>query len=424
MECTFHRFLFAVRHKMILDTRTLVLVAFGMAITAAVTFAASWRFNRDIQALRFWVWTYLLNALGLLLIVLNPTGQVSWLLLGSNMAFCTAALMLLWGSRNFLGRPRPSILFMAAPALAILAMAYFIFADFDYRARVLISAFYLGLMAMATAYEHFRPGAARGSAPVKVMGVLQLIHGTSQWTRFLVVAVWGAGDNLLDVNAIQTAVFFEACLMIVAVPIACLLMATERLHENLRRMAMNDDLTGLLNRRAFMDEARRHFARALRQGSPLSVLMIDLDHFKKINDARGHDAGDAVLAAFADELRAGLRRSDLPCRYGGEEFCVLLPDTGMDGAAALAENLRRRFAAVEVPFDGAMLSATISIGVAEAQPAMHMIEEAISQADRALYAAKRGGRDCVIRFEASEDGAAPSLSYRSRPVPAARSAAS
>ena len=409
---------------MILDTRTLVLVAFGMAITAAVTFAASWRFNRDIEALRFWVWTYLLNALGLLLIVLNPSGQASWLLLCSNISFSVAALMLLWGSRSFLGRPRPSALFMAAPAMAILAMAYFIFVDFDYRARVLISALYLGLMAMAAACEHFRPGAARGSAPVKVMGVLQLIHGTSQWGRFLVVAIWGGGDHLLEVNAVQTAVFFEACLMIVAVPIACLLMATERLHENLRRMAMTDDLTGLLNRRAFLDEARRHFARALRQGAPLSVLMIDIDHFKKINDAKGHDAGDAVLAAFADALRAGLRKSDLPCRYGGEEFCVVLPDTDMEGAATLAETLRRRFAAVEVDYDGEKLGATISIGVASALPSMHMIEEAISNADRALYGAKRSGRDCVIRFDVDADGEKPSLTYRSRPVPAARPAAS
>ena len=409
---------------MILDTRTLVIVAFGLAVSAAVTFAFSWRFNRDIDALRFWVWAYLLNAVGLALMALNSSGVSPWLLLGSNLAVNLAALSLLYGSRSFLGQPLPSRLHSAVLVGVIGAMAYFIFADFDYVRRVQIASAYLGIMALLVAVAHFRSPQFRASGSVRVMGLLMTMHGLTLIGRFyFFVSQEVTETSLLNISTVQSILFFEACMMIAAVPISCLLMTTERLHENLRRMAMTDDLTGLLNRRAFLDEARRHFARALRQGAPLSVLMIDIDRFKKINDDKGHDAGDAVLAAFADELRGGLRKSDLPCRYGGEEFCVLLPDTGMDGAARLAENLRRRFAAVEVAFDGGMLGATISIGVAEALPAMHMIEEAISQADRALYVAKRAGRDCVIRFEPSEDGAPPSLSYRSRPLTAARSAA-
>ena len=410
---------------MILDTRTLVIVAFGLAVSAAVTFAFSWRFNRDIDALRYWVWAYLLNAIGLALIALNTSGTAPWLLLGSNLAVHMASLSLLYGSRSFLGQPLPSHLHAIMLAGSVAALGYFIFVDFDYVRRVQIASAYISVIALLTALAHFRSPMFRTSGPVRVMGLLMLLHGLTMLGRFgFFVSVSVTETTLLQISTVQSFVFFEACMLIAAVPIACLLMTTERLHENLRRMAMNDDLTGLLNRRAFLDEARRHFARAMRQGSPLSVLMIDIDRFKKINDDKGHDAGDAVLAAFADALRAGLRQSDLPCRYGGEEFCVLLPDTDMDGATTLAENLRRRFAAMEVAFDGGMLSATISIGVAETRPGMHMIEEAISQADRALYAAKRAGRDCVIRFEPSEDGAPPSLSYRSRPVPAARPAAS
>lgn len=410
---------------MILDTRTLVIVAFGLAVSAAVTFAFSWRFNRDIDALRYWVWGYLLNAVGLALIALNTSGTAPWLLLGSNLAIHMASLSLLYGSRSFLGQPLPSRLHAILLAGSVAVLGYFIFVDFNYVRRVQVASAYLSLMALLTAVAYMRSPLFRTSGPVRVMGLLMIMHGLTMLGRFgFFVSVSVTETTLLQISTVQSLVFFEACMLIAAVPIACLLMTTERLHENLRRMAMTDDLTGLLNRRAFLDEARRHFARILRQRAPLSVLMIDIDRFKKINDDKGHDAGDAVLAAFADALRAGLRRSDLPCRYGGEEFCVLLPDTGMDGAAALAENLRRRFAAMEVAFDGGMLNATISIGVAETRPGMHMIEEAISQADRALYAAKRAGRDCVIRFEPSEEGAPPSLSHRSRLLPAARPAAS
>lgn len=409
---------------MILDTRTLVIVAFGLAVSAAVTFAFSWRFNRDIDALRFWVWAYLLNAGGLALIALNSGGVSPWLLLGSNLAVNLAALMMLYGSRSFLGQPLPSGLHSAMLVGATGALAYFVFVDFDYVRRVQIASAYLGIMALLAALAHFRSPLFRTSGPVRVMGLLMMAHGLTLAGRFYFFVSQAVTEtSLLHISTVQSILFFEACMMIAAVPIACLLMTTERLHQNLHRMAMIDDLTGLLNRRAFLDEARRHFARALRQGSPLSVLMIDLDHFKKINDAKGHDAGDAVLAAFADELRTSLRKSDLPCRYGGEEFCVLLPDTDIDGAATLAETLRRRFAAVEVNHDGERLGATISIGVAAALPVMHMIEEAISNADRALYGAKRAGRDCVIRFDVDADGGKPSLTYRSRPVPGARSAA-
>ena len=164
----------------------------------------------------------------------------------------------------------------------------------------------------------------------------------------------------------------------------------KRLEEELRRMSQTDGLTGLYNRR-FLDESLSvEFHRARRTGAPLSVIMFDVDHFKKFNDTHGHDMGDRVLKAVAGALRAALRKYDLPCRYGGEEFLAILPNTTGVGAYAVAERLRTDIAELDV--DG--LTVTVSLGVAThpdiaaASPA-----ELVEHADQALYESKEGGRN-------------------------------
>jgi diguanylate cyclase (GGDEF)-like protein len=157
--------------------------------------------------------------------------------------------------------------------------------------------------------------------------------------------------------------------------------------------AMTDALTGLPNRWALQDALKRMLAHAARSRSSLGLLLLDLDHFKQLNDTYGHDAGDQALAAVGHALLSELRESDLPARSGGEEFAVLLPDTQLDGALAVAEQLRRAIAAIELPFAGSALSASIGVAVLP----QHAVEAdgLMRAADRALYAAKRAGRNRV-----------------------------
>lgn len=157
--------------------------------------------------------------------------------------------------------------------------------------------------------------------------------------------------------------------------------------------AMTDALTGLPNRWALQDALKRMLAHAARSRSSLGLLLLDLDHFKQLNDTHGHDAGDQALAAVGHALLSELRESDLPARSGGEEFAVLLPDTQLDGALAVAEQLRRAIAAIELPFAGSALSASIGVAVLP----QHAVEAdgLMRAADRALYAAKRAGRNRV-----------------------------
>jgi diguanylate cyclase (GGDEF)-like protein len=179
----------------------------------------------------------------------------------------------------------------------------------------------------------------------------------------------------------------------------------ERLAEELRQaneqlslMAMTDPLTGLPNRRAFEDSLIRDLARTERQGGCLTLILVDADHFKKVNDTYGHQGGDTVLRALADVMRESTRSSDVGARVGGEEFALILPQTDSDNALVVAERVRMRFAVRKIMLDdGRIVKATVSLGMATAKsPGCRGLDKALyEEADKALYAAKASGRNCV-----------------------------
>ncbi len=166
----------------------------------------------------------------------------------------------------------------------------------------------------------------------------------------------------------------------------------QSLHQaqnRLARMALSDGLTGLFNRAYFDATIEQETARSLRTKKPLSLLLIDLDHFKKINDTHGHQAGDQVLEKVALVLREQSRTSDTVCRYGGEEFAIILPETPRSHAQMVAERIRQKISALDCGF-----AVTTSIGINCAERPEGMVPQAlIAGADEALYAAKRKGRD-------------------------------
>jgi diguanylate cyclase (GGDEF)-like protein len=166
-------------------------------------------------------------------------------------------------------------------------------------------------------------------------------------------------------------------------------------NERLLALATTDELTGLWNRREGVSRLRARWADAHRHGRPLAVAMVDIDHFKKLNDTHGHGVGDLVLADIADVLRTSCRATDTLCRYGGEEFLFILPDTDAAGAAVLAERWVRSVSAHRVVDGDLSLAATVSIGIAQ-RTASHRTEmDLVRSADEALYAAKEGGRNTL-----------------------------
>ncbi|WP_281647296.1 diguanylate cyclase [Parendozoicomonas sp. Alg238-R29] len=176
-----------------------------------------------------------------------------------------------------------------------------------------------------------------------------------------------------------------------------LALANMRLREDLRQQAIRDPLTGLFNRRHMMDTLEQRFYSSDHHASSLSVMMIDLDHFKRFNDTFGHDAGDYVLKQVSMELKEATRETDLVCRYGGEEICIVCPDTNLDKTAELGSILVARIAGQGMQFNGQSLgNITISMGVATRSHADNSIDMLLKDADNALYQAKEQGRNRMI----------------------------
>ncbi len=174
------------------------------------------------------------------------------------------------------------------------------------------------------------------------------------------------------------------------------------LERSLSLMARTDSLTGLMTQRTFFDSLAREWDRAARHKSPLSCVMLDLDFFKRINDTHGHPAGDSVLKAVAKLLYESCRSSDAVCRYGGEEFCILLPETNEQSAAAWANRVCEELRELIIPSAKHNLRVTASFGVAELTEDIPIAEQLVDRADQALLCAKQSGRDRAVCFSALE----------------------
>jgi len=170
----------------------------------------------------------------------------------------------------------------------------------------------------------------------------------------------------------------------------------KRSNQMLLELSITDPLTGLHNRRAMMESLQKEVHRTARKKTPLSLVMLDIDHFKKINDTYGHQNGDAVLKAIGAELTAQLRQYDIAARFGGEEFVLILPETDIKEATQVAERLRQNIASLRFEAELANLEITVSLGVASTQnKIVKSTDDLIREADYALYNAKRGGRNRV-----------------------------
>jgi diguanylate cyclase (GGDEF)-like protein len=168
-----------------------------------------------------------------------------------------------------------------------------------------------------------------------------------------------------------------------------------QLFREVKENSVRDALTGCFTRGHALDVIDAELRRARRSQTPVTMIMFDLDHFKDVNDRHGHLCGDAVLSAVGKRMKEVLRGSDLKCRYGGEEFLVLLPETPLHGARRVAETLRKEIADRPVPWSGEALTITASFGLAQTLPGEVNVQAVIARADQALYRAKDDGRNCV-----------------------------
>ena len=171
-----------------------------------------------------------------------------------------------------------------------------------------------------------------------------------------------------------------------------------QLERRLIQMAHTDPLTGIMNRRSFFDVAAKEWDRSQRHHLPISFVIMDIDFFKRVNDNYGHAIGDALLCQTADMLQASCRKSETVCRYGGEEFCIMLPETNEEEAFVWAERFCGRFATEPFKHEDLKLGLTASFGISDKQDDRQNVEQLIDQADQALLAAKEAGRNRVVCY--------------------------
>ena len=202
------------------------------------------------------------------------------------------------------------------------------------------------------------------------------------------IALYNSGGRSFDEQDLRVAELFGSQVAIA--------LDNSRRVEQFERQAVTDELTGLYNRRAFLRMGEKEVGRARRYQRPLALILFDIDHFKNVNDSHGHLIGDYVLRVMTELVTKTTRATDVVCRYGGEEFIVLMPEAGREEALAMAERLKQEISRMTVVTAGGTLSLTISLGVAELKrDEDEDLEGLIGRADRAMYQAKAAGRDTV-----------------------------
>jgi diguanylate cyclase (GGDEF)-like protein len=334
-------------------------------------------------------------------VYLIPQAGHEFLLFGFGNAARILAFAFLWhGARSFVGRRPEHLVVVAALSVWLAFCSIPAFLE-SMESRVVVASLFICLFCGLSAFELWRNRAE--PLPSQLPATITYISFAGiAVLRVLVVdiapfPVGGQPPNALWLAGFGLVVFMHATFFAAFT----LSMTRERRELAQRRYALSDPLTGLFNRRAFLDEAARAKRRRKGGREPVAVLVLDLDHFKSVNDRHGHDAGDQVLQHFAAVARGATRASDLLYRMGGEEFCFVLPQTTLADARAVAERIRTRFAGSAVLKDGAPISATVSIGIAAVEHAGFNLELLLAAGDAAVYEAKRRGRNQTVVADAA-----------------------
>ncbi len=375
------------------DLRTVVLMSSVMpGLMAIALFSLARSFPVNIRGIRQWASGSLIVSASAVLLALR--GEVpDWLsILVANAGIMSGTSLGLIGSQLFFGRPVTWRSVAIVLLLGTAGTAWYWLVEDSVAARAACVTGVLALLYGAHGRVMLRYGRPGHSA--MALGAMLLAECAVALMRFAtVVAVPGSLSGFFQAGPLHTFYLMAGAFFSLVITVGFLLVAMDRLRTQLEQQSYRDPLTGLQNRRAFAAAFEKEREQTSRTGGVLSMLLLDLDHFKHVNDQHGHDAGDRVLVDFAQRTASVLSTRGHLCRWGGEEFAVLLPDMFADEACLLAGRIRMR-----VSDQGPGASAihyTCSAGVACMAAAHATLEELARDADAALYRAKDAGRNRV-----------------------------
>ncbi|MBP0617841.1 GGDEF domain-containing protein [Jiella mangrovi] len=378
------------------NIQLVLLLATGTCLIAGAAMYAEWRESRE-PAAAWWSSAFLFSVVGAVVFFMQnfPALDSSVLLCVSNALFLASYGAILAGASVFLGR-RPSLLVFCLPIFLWLAFWCFCPAASDFDTRVVFMSIATASISGASAWLGF---SSRANNLVRVFAIVLSLRAGF----FFVRAIWAAGALGPISDGARSfgfqIVIIEGLWTSVLLGYLMFAMLREKRESSLVKLAETDFLTGASNRRAFHVAAQRAVARSSAK-SPVSLLMLDLDNFKQLNDAFGHSFGDSVLQQFATIVRGRIGPSDLFARLGGEEFAVALIGQQADQAAGLAEQIRQAFEQTMLERGVCSVSATVSIGLATTGQA-ETVGELLAFADDALYEAKAKGRNRIERADGS-----------------------
>jgi diguanylate cyclase (GGDEF)-like protein len=380
---------------MTLDVHTLFLVTIYVEGILGLLLLFVWAQNMALRAVCWWGFAHVtrLASIGLFGLYGSSPDLISIDL--ANALLFTAFAMTWTGARVFDGRPVEPVYLVTGAVLWLLVCRLPLVTE-NNDLRSLIIAGIITSYVWLTAYEFWR---GRSEALVSRWPAIVMFfaHGALFLLRTPMIALLPSasnGDGIYG-SVWMTVLSFEALLLTISSAFLLLAMAKERTELRHRKAAMVDPLTGIANRRSFLQDASMLAKLHLANPRPTAFLVIDLDHFKSINDRFGHAVGDRVLEIFTEAARKSMRGSDLVGRLGGEEFAAVLADTSREKAVAVAERIRETFAQMAQEVDGHPVCGTVSIGLVHCMARTLDVTELLAQADHALYYAKERGRNRV-----------------------------
>ena len=373
-----------------LDPRSLIAMAGLMAALMAVVLYFMRRYYPpSIQGIGYWAGAPLMWLLATVMFSGRGVFPDLFSMVVANTLLLVGTTAFYIGCRRFLGHGGGWRLWGSVAALSALLFAWLTYGYSSYPLR--LGSFTALMICIHAANLRFllRHGGKR--FPVRLVEVVLVLHIAVLAVRLSTTLVGRAGNDLMEPSLYQTLYIGAYVLTVLMLSIGAVLMATDRLTTELNHLATHDALTHTLNRRALLERFEEELARSQRTGKGPALMMLDLDHFKAVNDTRGHQHGDAVLVHFVQRAQAVLRRPDRLGRYGGEEFVVLLPETGAQDAQAVAQRIHAAAAS------GHALDCQLSIGLTTWLGPQDTLDAMLARADKALYQAKAQGRNqtCV-----------------------------
>ena len=394
----------------VLDLYTLTVVLVLVSASLSVVMLVAWRANKTYNGFGFWTAGNLLGSLSFLMVGLRDNVSPLVAVVGGNLLAIASLLCVGYGVRVFFGRSARTRVIVAALMAEFIFSTYYLFVENRIVMRIVTVSIVAGIVTALSAWEFFtiRRGASR---------FIHAFAGTvfAGFTVFMAARAfltyrYSNIDDLFAPDWIQSLSYLLFSLFVIVWTFCFTTLNSQRLQEELEtarveleRLATTDYLTGLSNNRAFFERAASEVIRSQRHGIPLSLVVFDVDHFKRVNDTFGHPGGDRLLRDLAAVCRQMTRQNDMIARLGGEEFGLLLTHADVRAAKIAAENFRAAIERLIVEFEAENIYVTASFGVTELRED-DTLDTFLARADNCLYQAKDRGRNCVVSEADTDNG--------------------